>query len=145
MKINGLSEKLDSLANKVEKNKRRKQIADDNGESLEYLLDIPVIGGLAFILAMFFRGKRVLREIKLKQDAGNQIKNVIKDTNMVKKAIRNQLNYLMENYKIKEIEIPPENLAEFLDVLKEFPTITATQIRGKENEFVLVVSGEVLS
>lgn len=144
MEIKGLSEKLSSMADDVEKKKIKRKIADTNGESSENLLEIPIIGGLCYIIAMFFKGKRVMREIRLKQNEGNIIKKIIKDSNAVKRALRIQLNFFTENYKVKEIEIPPENLAEFFEILKEFPQINASQVNGKENEFVLVYMEEVL-
>lgn len=144
MRISGLSEWLDNLADKVEKNKIRKKISDSNGESIEYLLNIPIVGGIGYVISMYFRGNRIMREIKLKQNEGNTIKKAIKDTNYIKKSLRVQLNYFVENYKVKEIEIPIENLAEFMEVLKEFPMVSATQLNNKENEFVLIVTEGVL-
>ncbi|MBQ6463661.1 MAG: hypothetical protein IJJ59_10095 [Pseudobutyrivibrio sp.] len=113
---NWLSEKADNMG----KAHIKKQQGMDNGEdeAVKYL-DIPIIGGLIYLVASYSRALRVVQLNKEEQFQRQNVRTVTKTRNKVKRNIERQITDLFLDKSVAIIDVPSDNMAEFLEVVKE--------------------------
>jgi len=143
MRIKKISEYFERLSERTDSKKLKNKLDIENEEAQDYLLEVPVVGGIMYIIKMFFMGMEKMKKIKDKQNEGNKVKVQIKEVTSIKKSLRVQLNKFAEEGTIREINMDKENLAIFYEILKEFPSVTATPLGDDDSDFLLINKSEV--
>lgn len=131
--VNDISEKLE----RKETKKRNRYV---NNDSLESVLDIPLIGGIWYVLRRFKQALYVNRLMKQEYLNMTQLKDQVKNVNLIKDSIRQQLNNAMVSTTVKKFKVPNEYMHEFLMVKEEFPNVVF--IHEGDNTFTIVVEEE---
>lgn len=114
---------------------KKKLYGMDNGDdpAVKYL-DIPVIGGLIYLLSSYSRALRVVQVNKYAQQEKQQVRSITKQHNKVKRNIERQITDLFLDKTVAIIEVPQEHMTAFLEVIKEMD-IGVKQLN--KNEFMI--------
>lgn len=126
---------LSSKADDMERSRIQKQQGMDNGEdeAVKYL-DIPIIGGFIYLIASYSRALRVVQLNKQEQEEKQNVRTVTKTRNKIKRNIERQITDLFLDKSVAIINVPDENMTEFLEVVKEMD-VGIKQL--DKNEFML--------
>lgn len=136
-----ISEWLTNLADKIERNRAS---SVDSVSQYSYLdrevPKIPLIGGLIYIWQSYTLAKNVKEKIRKEQMLAESVSNVVRDMQLRKSRILDQLDEIYADGISRKITIDQENETILTDLCRDYNGLTA--VRTGEHKYTIIVNRE---
>lgn len=141
MASNPISEWLINLADNMEKNRAS---SIDSVKHQNYLdrevPKIPLVGGLIYMWQSYTLAKNVKEKIRKDQMLAESVSNVVRDMQLRKSRILDQLDEIYANGISRKIVIDQENETILTDLCRDYNGLTA--VRTGEHRYTIIVNRE---